>query len=227
VSSADTVQLYKHRLCIGQSDDRRFADKELDFGRNNIASFIAKEMVRYAESQAVFTLIVISSKNQNHGGEYSCIFMRLLGWDTKIATRETTVPGGQEELLTFNMFIKVIYVEKEDYVITSLESEITEYDWDWDKMDFCCPPSGITTIKDRTNKLMGNREDNPASMESKKKASVRIYLSFDESKELLDSLRLGSSFFPQIFNNWTLQYELGKQNVCNEKACISMLPFFD
>ena len=91
---ADTYQLYKHLLDCGGPDDiggrRCCPASSSSFADHTCGSFLAREMVRYAESDAVFAFVVgLSDENDRtktgaHPGE--CILLRILSWDTPMST---------------------------------------------------------------------------------------------------------------------------------------------
>jgi hypothetical protein len=69
---ADTYQLYKHLLDCGGPDDiggrRRCPASSSSFADHTCGSFLAREMVRYAESDAVFAFVVGLSDENGRGG---------------------------------------------------------------------------------------------------------------------------------------------------------------
>ena len=68
---ADTYRLYKHLLDCGGPDDiggrRRRPASSLSFADHTCGSFLAREMVRYAESDAVFAFVVGLSDENGQG----------------------------------------------------------------------------------------------------------------------------------------------------------------
>ena len=68
---ADTYRLYKHLLDCGGPDDiggrRRRPASSLSFADHTCGSFLAREMVRYAESDAVFAFVVGLSDENGRG----------------------------------------------------------------------------------------------------------------------------------------------------------------
>ena len=53
------------------------------FSHNTCASFMGKELIRYAESQAVFTFAIFGPQRNGHFD--SCLLLRVLSWNTSMA----------------------------------------------------------------------------------------------------------------------------------------------
>ena len=114
VSDQSTYRLYKHLLDCGGPD----GDVERSpFSDHSCGSFLAREMVRYAESDAVFTFVVGLS-DESHwtrtNAPSQLIFLRILSWDTLLSTVEGTIEnhsGGDDEsrILRFQRVVKVIF----------------------------------------------------------------------------------------------------------------------
>jgi hypothetical protein len=160
----NTLRLYKHLLDCGSSkptnndynnydnnnilcDDGRTRNNDsikssslstTPFSKYTCISFLANEMVRYAESNAIYTFIVGlsdvydwtrmgSKSSSNNSEEY--ILLRILSWDTPMSTITSSGGGGQvgqekmqqddklllssslsnESILCFQKVVKVIY----------------------------------------------------------------------------------------------------------------------
>ena len=58
--NTDTIRLFKHRLEANQLKPRKKTYSfENSFQRNTCGSFIAREVIRFAEAHAIFTFVVI------------------------------------------------------------------------------------------------------------------------------------------------------------------------
>jgi HECT-like Ubiquitin-conjugating enzyme (E2)-binding len=110
-SMEQTYRLLRHRLVLPNLDVAP-VPKEEHQGASCIG-FIAREMIRYAECQAIFTFVLIldsidkgpvkssSSNETQSAGGIPCVWLRLLSWDT-IAANGTTPSSSNESDLTQN-----------------------------------------------------------------------------------------------------------------------------
>ena len=202
----DVYRLLKHRVqafCIveGENVDH--------FMQNTCASFIGKELIRYSEMQAVFTFAVFGC--QNSGAVDRCILLRVLSWNTSMAIRGSKYNGH----LVFRRVVKVIYQEKDPASFKTSVANRDEHDpmkFHWGGVDLCCPPrkgqmaQGLNTktptrTQEATSEMIGNGS----------KASVNLYLSGDEWKELKDSLQERSNYFSASLSSVTAMLKLGNK----------------
>jgi HECT-like Ubiquitin-conjugating enzyme (E2)-binding/MYND finger len=110
-SMEQTYRLLRHRLVLPNLHVA-LVPKEKHQGFPCLA-FIAREMVRYAECQAIFTFALIldsidkgpingsSSNETQSAGRIPCVWLRLLSWDT-IAANGTTPSSSSETDLARN-----------------------------------------------------------------------------------------------------------------------------
>jgi len=223
----ETCRLMKHRLraCSGENS---IAKKSLDgtlgdyFNANTCGSFLGKELIRYAESQAVFTFAVLSCKGD--GGVDRCMLLKVLSWNTLLAVKDS------KDVLDFKRAVKVICEEIDAALILSNEMSNDDtadpMSLNWGGVDLCCPPfstdhrtNGTTTVNQNSQ-----REDTGSNMSSATRASVKIYLPEDEWKELRATLEKGGTFFSNSLRNATVLLKLGVDGgVSKENPYLSFL----
>ncbi|KAL3756080.1 hypothetical protein ACHAWU_009382 [Discostella pseudostelligera] len=238
----DTFRLYKHLLDCGKENDD---DGRNDCGgavpmiggsiftKHTCASFLARELVRYAESDAIYTFIVaISDVNdwtrmgRNNPG--ACILLRTLGWDTPISTVEgrTRSDGPAEEEssgdlcnypLTFQKVVKVIFeVVTDRNILTSPQTSNGDnpIEWTWGGTDFCCPPPRLSSAS-IADGLM-----NDEKVVQTRASSVGIFLSEREWCELKNELHRSSDYFTEAVSDAFVITKLGLL----QAAKLSFLP---
>jgi len=158
-----SYRLYKHRL--GK------------VSKHTCGSFISHEMFRYAESQAVFSFYVVkdTSSSALHSS-VECLLLKLLSWDTKIATVANETSG-----LTcgFEKAVKVVFQK----IKISNATKYPTPEMFWNNIDLCC--STLPVARKKKEKKQ-NSEDNHTT--DKQNASVKIFLSVEEWNELLQEL---------------------------------------
>lgn len=216
-----TFRLYKHLLDCGNPA----GDGKSLFSKYTCGSFLAREMVRYAESEAVYTFIVGISDEMDWTRPLhdpgACILLRMLSWDTPMAILGGSSSKGAECLHTiqYHKVVKVIYEE------TSNKKDLTAamndpLEWTWGDTDFCCPP------------LKGDAESNDASLNldensppPTKASSTRIFFSKREWTELRDRLKCGSLYFSETMKDAVVLTKLGLP-IGDQKpsASLSFLP---
>jgi hypothetical protein len=225
----DTFRLYKHLLDCGKKlnvdDGNAYNDcggRQLAaaaaaaaagggaFSKYSIASFLARELVRYAESDAVYTFIVgISDVNDwtrmGRSNPGKCILLRTLGWDTPMSTVEGGTMSDDNEdgddvfpdyPLCFQKVVKVIFEEvKDSNVLTASQQSNGDdpIEWTWGGTDFCCPPPLM-----QNDMIVQNRV-----------SSVGMFLSEREWCELKDALHRSSDYFPKAVNDAIVMTKLG------------------
>lgn len=198
----DAFRLLKHRL---RASSLREDGKEDYFKRNTCASFVGKELIRYAESMGIFTFAVFGI--QDDGSINKCLLLRVLSWNTSIAVK---AKGG---FLEFRRVVKIIF-EKTDPLLLSRSNEGSSDDpmaFTWGGVDLCCPPTGGDIRNYQSNKISPN--GNNASQ-----ASINLYLSSDEWIEMRDSLKNNSRFFSATVSKTTVMLKLGATGASGERT---------
>ena len=186
----ESMRIYKHRLRAGDA-----------FVNHTCGSFLSKEMIRYAESQAVYTFIV-SVRGEDDFGQ--CLLLRLLSWDTRIAI------DGREKC---SDAIKVIYEERCNWNPTpngfGANDSSNPNTWSWGNLDFCCPP-GTVEKHDVSNNI---------------ESSVRVHLAIDEWTNLKKELKEGAQRFPSSLSEASvlLKIGMGKQSNRAKLTYITLL----
>jgi hypothetical protein len=268
---SDTYRLYKHLLDCGGPDDiggrRRDAgggrrrrpatsssSASSSFADHTCGSFLAREMVRYAESDAVFAFVVgLSDENDRtktgaHTGE--CILLRILSWDTPMSTVGGAIDddaggGGYDDddddddsrrALCFRRVVKVIFEEASDEHVLRRTSAAGGGDgsmeWTWRGTDFCCPPPPPSSTASPNGGVGPGHAGSPSASEgggssSRAKASaIRIFFSKREWSELRETLIRGSHYFSEAVRDAVVTTKLGSAPGDREgqNASLSFLP---
>lgn len=199
--SEPTFRLYKHRLLSGSHL----------LSKNTCGTFISHQMVRYAESQAVFTFYIMRENSISHRKPgirptVNCLLLKMISWDTQIAAANP-----EEKMLgdsfTFQNAVKVVFQEK----ILSNEEDHQPLSplLFWNNIDLCCPPmaDGENTMSIGMNVDKKNSTDLKTQRSA---ASVKIFLSPDEWNELRQELI--SKRFPNSMAAVTVQFKRGIDN---------------
>jgi len=234
-SPSSSYRLYKHRL-----------EAMACFKYNTIGSFLGKELVRYAESKAVFTFIVHDTGVQKekdddnvHGekNSRSCLFIRLLSWNTMIARNGHANSHNDDDLDNFRRCVKVIYQQQEEQQQQQMETNSSNDNVNKEKKngpwssssssvmgDACCPPSFIPFATTNTNTNTNSQISTTTMIKN-----INLYLDSQEWNELHDLLHHASKFFPDSVSRTTVMLKLGnKQNgssLSRGEAKLSFLSF--
>ena len=202
-NSPETMRLLKHRLSASPPF-------EFSFQRQSCASFVAHELVRYAESKAIFTFLILKESDN------TCLLLRLLSWDTRLADSiESTRDASGRENLHFRRVAKVIYEE------TAAKPKggdgLDPLAWKWGGVDVCCLPAAMVPTDQAFN-------SNTTSTGSFGNASVRIVLTSDEWDDLKEALHSGSQMFlASEVVDATIALKLGTRGGSNAKIGLSAL----
>eukprot|EP00571_Detonula_confervacea_P005402 CAMPEP_0172316420 /NCGR_PEP_ID=MMETSP1058-20130122/28121_1 /TAXON_ID=83371 /ORGANISM="Detonula confervacea, Strain CCMP 353" /LENGTH=403 /DNA_ID=CAMNT_0013030721 /DNA_START=156 /DNA_END=1367 /DNA_ORIENTATION=- len=219
---SNTYRLYKHLLDCGRPDVSIGASV---FSKYTCGAFLAREMVRYAESDAVYTFIVgVSDDNDwtrvHNPGAF--ILLRMLSWDTPMATVGGAVYSSKDDdddshKIHYQKVVKVIFEETSDKnELDSIDDD--SFEWTWNGTDFCClPPT-------ESNAASSNLENSSATYQTKA-SSIRIFFSKQEWSDLRDGLICGSRYFSETVTGAVVMTKLGlPPNEQEQTASLSFLP---
>mmetsp|Transcript_38324 Transcript_38324/g.78106 ORF Transcript_38324/g.78106 Transcript_38324/m.78106 type:complete len:322 (+) Transcript_38324:1288-2253(+) len=211
LDNPDACRLFKHRLSTFTPRESKGLAKDI-FSGNTCAAFIAKDMIRYAESQAVFTFVVTAGRADgvDQSSPRRCILLKLLSWDTVFATSSYY----REERVSTSLGkgIKVIYEFVDEIMgasdipgsvnAKSLDDIMT---WTWGGADLCCPPFASGNTRK-------HKQDTEAARTTPEygKASVQIFLTEEELMQVKNEIRAGSSFFSESVSKATTLLKLGE-----------------
>lgn len=199
MESPESFRLLKHRLSIPTHSPRRVPSQRL----SSCASFLAREMVRYAEAKAIFTFIVtLDAPKMSFASSVfeKCILLRLVSWDCNIATG---VDGGSRKL-KFRRYAKLVFEETYDRKANQSAGVGT---WMWGGVDLCCPPVLDSESAKASSLEVTDESINEATEQSV--STARILLQEDEYSETLQSLRLGQKLFPKDVADPTILVKMG------------------
>ena len=193
LENVDTIRLFKHRLEAKHMRVKNgISYVENSFQHNTCGSFIAKEIIRFAEAQAIFTFAVIQ-KSSSTGKLHSCLLLKLLSWNTVLAKK----CRDSHQQLQFKRVAKVIYEESELMTSDNCSSEDKSH-MTWGGVDLCCESSTLSRQLDQRAQVMTSE------------ASVRIFLSLEDWKALKEELFQGSMYYSKTVTRAATQVKLGK-----------------
>jgi len=243
---SNTFRFYKHLLHCGtpsaSSSPSLVAlgeeEKENVFYKYTCGSFLAREMVRYADSEAIYTFIVgVSDENDwtRLSKASECVLLHMLGWDSALGSvngKMSSSGDGEDRgnAVRFEKVLKVIYDETTDrgqHSSNQEEDDSNGTKWIWGGMDLCCPPPSSSSS---SSSLMGNEnEEVPLTTEPQVKATaVRIFLSTQEMTELKKALSTGSEYFSDVVKDAIVMSKLGMPlNGGRHSASLSYLPLIN
>jgi hypothetical protein len=233
----DSCRLLKHRLCakeeaikIIQAGDDVIAEElkppvllAVDyFLSNTSATFIARELIRYAESQAVFTFVIFNSDMSE-----KILLLKLLSWNSYMSFSKNEDKDKKEStgsLTQFRRVAKVIYEEIDNLISHDLvnghNDDTDPMNFTWGGIDLCCPPS--KTNKE-INEVKRNSNVEIFNGDTESKACVHIHLPGDEWAHLKEALRLGNKFIPDEISRVTVLLKLGNSGDAKDNATLSVL----
>jgi len=207
-NDSNTYRLYKHLLDCGKPPNTSI------FSKYTCGSFLAREMVRYAENDAIYTFIVGISDEMDWTRAHNpgpCILIRMLSWDTPMAIVNKKSTTNESNELQFHKVVKVIFEEVSDKVIDTTKNN-DSMEWTWRGVDFCCPPPNGTNLDESTE------------MQTKA-SSIRIFFSPQEWEDLRDVLVDRSMYFSEAVKEAVVMTKLGLPTSDEEKqkAALSFL----
>jgi MYND finger len=205
-SSPDVYRLLKHRLhrSIPVSSTRSL--EACNQKLLSTSSFIINEMVRYAETQAVFAFEIMTAddklalKSDKNMLVHKCLRLRMLGWDSIICDNSDFIVNadGNFTVLKWSRSAKVTF---ETLSVQLQQSDILlqEFDnaWMLNNVDWCCPP-----IDDVTVVGFGNNRDSA-------KSCARIFICPLEWNELRHQLYISSKRFSKEAKETIISTKLG------------------
>lgn len=232
----DSCRLLKHRLraiansADEQSDGTKGMISAKDyFSSNTCATFIGRELARYAESQAVFTFIIFNGQSSDS----RVLLLKLLSWNTIMRISNTSRRGKNvhNNDVRFRRIAKVIYEEIDNQNHRLLVDDKSDGNdpiiFSWGSIDLCCPPSGGRIIS-RGNRAVNEQhrdmKRNVSNVISESKACVQIHLPEDEWIQLREALREGNDLIPNVISDSTVMLKLGNNDGLGAALSILQLP---
>jgi hypothetical protein len=235
IESPVTYRFLKHRLSIGSgrripsSAPRSLAmakptEKDVDFEMvpmSSGASFLARELVRYADAKAIFTFVVAQEEPEHFGamGHASpssagkCLLLRLLSWDTVLASRFESPASPR---LQFNRVAKIVFEETVDKLAATRKGTGHGEDisnWIWGGVDLCCLPSGQQQQFDGVDNKGNQGQDLLSGIIEQggppKRSAVRLQLPAEEWNEVRTTILEGSQWFSKSVSEATILVKMG------------------
>jgi MYND finger len=196
-ASDDLPRIYrflKHCVVLRPSDfQSNSIDESLSLSDPSpmisIASFIAHEMVRYAESRAIFTFNVATElpATQLQPADRNVLILKLLSWDNVTTNCNFShFDSGINILSNWFKMAKIVYhVESESIGLISIEKSRPL--WMWKHSHLCCLQKDDTPVRIMKNEGRQQNEETASS--------VWLYISQTEWTELLKELDDSNHFF--------------------------------
>lgn len=175
---------------------------------SSCSSFLAREMVRYAESKAIFTFLVIlndesTTSGITHSPSKKCLLLRLVSWDTNMAT--DTLPSS--ERLDFGRFAKIVFEE------TTLDHTMNTDDltkWVWGGVDLCCLPPGQEGVASQEKLSSQDSSQQESVLPTDGQIStVKLQLPPDEYDLVLQELSESKKYFSKAVTKATILMKMG------------------
>ena len=205
-----SLRLYKHRIVLGQGDDMKIFTEE-----HGVHSFIAREMVRFADTSSVYVFVGVCGSRR--------LVLKLLNWDSAAC-------GGC--IKGFKKVAKVLWASEEgsDSITAGNQSGAGDFTstanlFAW--ADSCCVNQncggGSASSASKYSgkgalEVNGKFETEATGLEVKR---VKLFLSIDEFEELHNSLELHRSF-PEEVENSVLHLQNFTKN--SGKGGLSLIP---
>ena len=157
-----------------------------------------------------------------------------MSWNTFISTKETNNDDGN----IFQRAVKVIFEEQDMRTLNasrmqSMQAMNDPTLFQWGGVDLCCPPNAPfgtnhqvqTSSNMNANEMPDTNTMNDKSPDHSPKASVNLYLPFDEWEELKCILLTQSKYFSEATSQATAMIKLGgkKDNGSHERAKLTFL----
>lgn len=240
LGSPETWRFWKHRLLVrvnGAStgnEDMTARDSPGFRQLSSCSSFLIREMVRYAESKAIFTFVVHQAKDYRETSGLTfdaqkCLLLRLLSWETIMAAsfhleepfhRETG--RNDSNRLNFQRVAKIVFEETHDQFAerNALDNCASEdlTQWMWGGVDLCCLP-GASAIPPGV--VQGSTSTLPPQVPTTTTisvnqssgctvSSVRLTLPMEEYKHVREDLRSGQFLFSSNVAQATILLQMGE-----------------
>jgi len=221
LSTPDTYRFLKHRLVTKQEGDTTSASPRFA-PVISCSLFVAREMIRYAETKAIFTFVV--ERNEPGVNGQQLLLLKLLSWDSQFATNDDVSFLEHEnksnllQAISFHRSAKIIF--EETCLADGTQGKNSEEDissWVWGGVDLCCLPDGSSATKlPMRHEGVSNTKNPIASIETTQEqstSSVRLLLETNEWDELRTSLQLGGQVFSKKVVEATVAAKLGRRDI--------------
>jgi hypothetical protein len=200
---------------------------------SSCSSFLARELIRYAEMKAIFTFVIRCEQTKaemidtmnTHNVRKNCLLLRLLSWETSIATSfvDSSVQASpfSSEFSTkvkLEKVAKIVYEEAIDPTtifsanngqnIDSPDGTTTVHhqQWIWGGVDLCCLPQQSSS---QTPKATSTAGFVTALKDGRSSSAVQLQLPKEEYQTVIQDLTVGSRFFNRDVTDATMLLKMG------------------
>lgn len=226
--SPETYRFLKHRLVTCKQLETDFTPL------TGCASFVAHEMIRYAETKAIFTFVVERNESYDTTKEdrTHILLLKLLSWDSQLACSEFDDNERLQQVqnVQFRKTAKIIYEESwfdgkqgSDTMVSGDNTDISS--WVWGGADLCCLPNSTTgapTNSSKYDEASVLAATTSKLLEPTSQSSVRLLLEAPEWDELQQSLRDGANFYSEDTVKATVAAKFGRRNIPDRKGELSL-----
>ena len=186
------------------------------------SSFVARELVRYAETKAIFTFLV-GVDSSDPAAKKRCLLLRILSWDAVLATSFKPMSSQQ---LHFDRVAKIVYEETSNNLLFGSGAS----SWVWGGVDLCCPAEGVdwTQTNESLTNVGNNAGQNSAALpldwtkmkrnsttvidSASRKSAVQLQLPLVEWEELRSALLAGNRWFSKSVSDATILVTMGPKS---------------
>lgn len=208
VELPDTYRLLKHRLVQLSSATTPPPPHRL----LAVSSFVVHEMIRYAETRAIFAFTVSDDAERHR----RLLLLRLVSWDTTAASTSDAERGDEDGVYRIREWkrrAKILFEETAGVAAAAAATESAQ--WTWTSQDLCCPPDGREERAGAPAVSDTSKTDPSASL-------VRLCLSAHEWEELRTELRDASRFYAGEVVAATVAAKLGPAAIPPEGGGIGL-----
>eukprot|EP00536_Pseudo-nitzschia_multiseries_P010323 jgi/Psemu1/202906/e_gw1.309.6.1 len=242
LGSPETWRFWKHRLSVPHTAPNPPSNEAFVFGASLLqrtkplgssSSFLARELVRYAESKAIFTFVVrceddseSDSESCSDDGIATAKAARTTESMKRTGTTRTTGAfccgrGRRQQhrfgSIRFRRVAKIVFEETNDPTVNnnqagdrsnthSVSSSATTQ-WFWGGVDLCCPPPSSST--DGSTTLTRDPTAKKEEQQQSQVSTVRLQLPREEYDTVLVDLVAGRSCFSKEVADATILLKMG------------------
>lgn len=217
IDLSDTYRFLKHRLLLfpypRTLGDPCHVESDLSPAPSfpTVANFICYEMIRYAETKAIFSFAVTKEASKSHA-KRDCLLLRLLSWDS--LTCCISSPSNHKNaarMMQWSKTAKLLYSNSHEHsnsknLMTNESMDI----WMWAKSDWCCQQP-VDSKTEENEKL-------------KSESIVRICLSDNEWNEISRELTKSSQHFSKEVVEAVVYATTGKTRSEHDEIKLASIP---
>lgn len=227
--SPDSWRLWKHRLnststFTAENDGKTTKSPAImQQPMRSCASFLVGEMVRYAESKAIFTFVVgIEGEARDR-----CLLLQLLSWETSMASSSFDSNDSHQQRRTCDFgldFCRVAKIIFEESAYPPPLEEGSDRQWLWGGKDLCCPPESKSLPQDffMPSAAVKSTIHPWQNMPSSGASTVRFDLPRHEYDQVWADLVSSRKWFSSSYEQATISMKMGESRPSLALAAVKM-----